>query len=245
MKYSKILNNNSNQPFFISAEHASNKIPKKFGFLGLTKKDLVSNPDYYDIGSEEIARILAKDFKARCILSNFSRFFINLNRQINNPNLMPPMPFGMKIPRNLNVSKKEKKERLKYYSPYHNKIKKELDDLKKINKKVHYFCVHSFFPETPDGQKRNLDIGILYKYSKDASYCRKVKSFLDKKTNLSIKFNQPFSAHKTAGYTLNKYGKSKDITCIEFEINSKLLRNKKDIKKIGNLLSSALKQAIH
>ncbi|MBW2999708.1 N-formylglutamate amidohydrolase [Candidatus Woesearchaeota archaeon] len=240
MKYYRILNNNSKQPFFISCEHAGKKIPKKYGFLGVKKEVIVKNPDYYDVGAEDIARIIAKKFNAKCVLSNYSRLLINLNRSLNNPDLIPSAPYGMDIP----LNKKNKKQRLKYYYPYHKRVKKEIEELKKIHKRIYYFCIHTFCGTVKDRRNRKVQIGLLYRYKKDLDFCRKVKKLLEKKTNFIVKINEPYSAFETAGLVMNSYGKSEKVRCIEFEVNDKLLQNKKDIKKIGNLLCNVLKEAV-
>jgi len=240
-RHYRILNFNSRQPFFISCEHASHSIPKKYGFLGVKKKVIVKNPDYYDVGAEGIARILAEKFNARCVLSNHSRLLIDLNRGLNHPNLIPLSAFGMEIPFN----RKNRKQRLKYYYPYHNRVKKEINELKKIHKRIYYFCIHSFSPDAKDGRNRKVDIGVLYRYKKDLTFCRKVKKLLEKKTKFLVRINEPYSAFETAGLVMNSYGKSEKVRCIEFEINNKHLQNKKDIKKMGNLLCSVLREAIN
>jgi len=244
MKSYKILNFNSKQPIFISCEHASKVIPKKYGTIGIKRKNLLNIPDYYDVGAEELTRIIAKKLNAKCIIPNYSRMVINLNKHLNHQKLISDVCFGIEIPGNKDLTNSERNNRIKkYYLPYHDRIKREIQELKKNHKKVYYISIHSFFHKL-NRVKRIIDVGILYKYKKDIRFCKKIKKLLTEKTDFNIKYNQPYSSFKTAGYTINKYGESKDISCVEFEINDKHLKDTKSIKKMGNILSSILKKII-
>lgn len=245
MKTYRILNYNSKSPVFISCEHASKVIPKRYGFLGVKKSKLIDISDYYDTGAEEISRVIAKGFNAKCIFPTYSRMVINVNRSLSHRNLINADCHGIKIPGNENITEKERKKRItNYYLPYHKKIKKEIEELKKKHKKIYYICMHTFLYIVP-GRKNWPDIGILYKYNKDAEFCRKIKNLLAKRTNFRIEINKPFSAKTNAGYTMGKYGKSNKIRCVEFEVNDKHLQNKKAVRKIGSLILSILKEAIN
>jgi len=243
MKSYKILNHNSRQPIFISCEHASGTIPKKMGFFGVSKSELPEISNYIDFGADVLSRMLARAFSARCIIPKYSRMVINLNKPIGHPKLINDNCFGRRIPGNENISKEGMSERVrKYYLPYHKRIRKEIELLRGRHRKVFYICVHTFFNKP--GKKWAMDIGILYRYKKDSSFCRNIKKLLEEKTNFTVKYNQPYSAHKTAGYTMNTYGKDRNIRCVEFEINDKHMKGSKSIEKIGRLLIDVLNEAV-
>lgn len=240
----RILNHNSKNNVLISCEHASNKIPKKYGFLGVKKKKLVKNSNYYDIGAEDLSRILARKMNAKCIIANYSRLILDLNRATNHRELIRTTSYGMRIIGNENLTKQEKLNRIKkYHLPYHERIEREIRKLKKYHKQIYYILIHSFSHKIL-GEERKMDIGLLYKYKKDSKFNKKIRNLLKKKTNFDIRFNEPYSAFKTVCYSLNKHGKDKNIRCVEFEINDKHLRTKRNILKMGNLLFDVLEEAI-
>jgi len=242
MKYFKILNPNSNQPVLLTCEHASKNIPENYGNLGV--RDLSQLPDWHDVGAGELAVRIARQLKAKTLIPLISRTVINLNKPLNHPNLINPRCFGSPIPGNIELSKNEKMQRIfKYYLPYHRQLKRELLNLKKQHRKIFFVSIHSFFHKL-NGKEKKIDVGILYKYEKDAGFCQKIKDLIEKKTNFIVRFNEPYSAHETAGYTVNKYGSDKNINCVEFEINDKHLKTKENIQKIGNLLTEVLKEVI-
>jgi len=206
------------------------------------KRKLLRLPDYCDRGAEELCRFLSTHFKAKCILPKYSRMLINLNKPVNDKKLINYYCFGTLIPGNKNISSKEKRHRIAdYYNPYHNKLAKEVQRIKKI--KSYYICVHTFF-HIVNGIERKPDIGLLFKYKKDAGLCNQIKKALLDNSGYDVGVNQPFSAFRTAAYSMNKYGKSKNISCVEFEINDKHLRNTKSVRNMGKLLCIALEAAI-
>lgn len=242
MKHFQVLNPDSDGPILVSCEHASKIIPEEYSNFGV--KNPSQLPDWHDVGAGELALLIVKQLKARGIMPLFSRMVINVNKPIGDPKLINDSCFGVRIPGNENLSLKEKKERIfKYYLPYHRQLKRELLNLKKQHQKIFFVSVHSFFHKI-NREERKIDIGILYKYKKDFAFCNKIKKLLEKKTNFDIRFNKPYSAHETAGYTINKYGNDKNINCIEFEINDRHLKTKENIQKIGEFLSEALEEAI-
>jgi len=243
MKNYKVLKSNSKKPFFISCEHASGKIPKRYGYLGLDKKALEALPHYCDMGVEKVTRLLSKEFSAKSILTNYSRLIVDVNQPTNSPYVIKLSSFGSPIPGNL-ISKKEKEYRFKkYYYPYHKKVKKEVDNLLKVNDEINYICIHSF-THFVNGEERKLDMGVLYKYAKDKKFCDIVKRYLDKNTNFKVKINEPYSAKVNAGFTMNLNGKNKKVRCIEFEINDKHLKTKNSINKMARILIRGLKKAM-
>jgi len=238
----KLLNRKSKSNILISCEHASNDIPKRYGLLGLEKKEFLKVSHNHDIGAKDIARIISDSLNARCLLANYCRLIIDLNRDLKNPTLIIKDSFGIKIPFNQNISSKEKSLRIdNYYIPYHRSLKQGVDDIKK-QEKGYYISIHSFNHWIND-KERKIDIGILYAFKKDEKFAKYIKKELEATTDFNIKFNEPYSAMKGSAFCTNKYGKNNNIKAIEFEINDKHLKSKKSIKKIGNLLSAVLKKA--
>lgn len=239
-----LLNPDSDRPIVLSAEHAGKRIPKKYGTLGTTWREIRKSPDYCDVGIDELSRAIAKELKARCIVPKISRMILNLNKPPEHARLINPLIFGVTVPDNICISKTERKYRItQFYRPYHTRLEKEIGISKKKHKRTFYISIHSFFHKTPK-ITRALDIGILYRFKKDLKFCKSIERYLKKKTKFRIAYNEPYSAFETAGYTLEKYGNSRKITCMEFEVNDKHLRTRNNIKMMAKLLSEAIEHAI-
>lgn len=243
-KLYNIFNCGSTSCILITSEHAGKIFPPYLGTMGLKKEQLSVVSHLYDIGVTEISKILAKGLKCRCILSKYSRLVADLNRSPRNPNIFLKNSFGIDIPGNFDLTEQEKNKRMnEFYWPYHYRVKDEMDNLLNLHEKVFFISIHSF-NQFVNGRERKGDIGLLYRFDKDLAVCSNIKELLKKKSNLKVVFNQPYSAKEVAGYTLRHYGKRKNITCFEFEINDKHLKTKKDIRKIGSLLLEVVKEAI-
>jgi len=240
-----ILNSDSNKNVLITCEHASTEIPKKYGTFGLDEEKIKTVSDYVDRGAKSLASSLSQKMDTVCIMPSYSRLLINVNKPIDHPKIVNDNCFGTIIPGNQNLSIEELKSRIqKYYVPFHDKIRSIVMQLRGKNKRIFFISVHTFY-DILNGVERNLDIGILFKYPKDEKFCNKVKDLIEKKSNHVVKFNEPYSAHETAGYTMNENGKDDDITCIEFEVNDKHLRDEESVERMGILLSEILLDAMN
>jgi len=247
MKPYKVHNQDSMTPIIVTCEHASSTIPRQFGTMGLDRKSLARVSYLQDTGAKDLAKIIAFGLNARCIYPAQSRLIIDTNRTLDSPELFRTDSFGTAIPKNMHLSDDEKEDRIaKYYAPYHNRLKKELDYLKEKCGVVHYISVHSF-NQFVNGEERKVDIGILFRYDKDEYFCSTIKRILEEQKDLSVKFNEPYSSKESdndAIGTIETYGNDKNIRCIEFEVNDKYLKNDDSVRKMGALLLGAVKRAI-
>ena len=253
----KKLRKNCN--IILTCEHASGRIPKEFGRLGLSKKEILGAKDLCDPGALEVLKILEKKLKASYLYSNISRLVVDYNRMIgglNNSNnsfhaavlkrdLMTETDGKEKIisiPLNCSYGKKdfvceEKKRFEKFVAPY-------LDDAKKIVNKIRGFekkyiiMIHSFFP-TYNGDVRKVDIGVLYDQSKKIS--GDIIKNLRKNSTFKIGDNSPWKMTDIDGI-FSKLEKEEDVEIICFDINNRNLRSKKDVVRVSNAIYRALKE---
>jgi len=243
MKPYRILNQNSKAPFFISCEHATGRIPKQFGTLGLKVKELSGISDHFDKGAEFIARRLSHNLRARCMLSSYSRLVVDLNRGLDHPDIVKTHSFGKFIPMNQNLSALEKTNRIKsYYAPYHRRMEKEIDALKKMHDNVHYISVHSFSGWIK-GKGRDADIGLMYNNSVSLKLAKVIKKELEK-SNLKVKLNEPYSGYSNLAHCLQKYGKGSNVHNLQIEVNDNHFADAQSAIKITNLLTDAVEKAV-
>ena len=72
----------------IIADHASNFVPKENNNLGVPNSFL-NQHIAYDIGVKELSLDLSNRLKCKVILGKYSRLLIDLNRDLDDPTIIP------------------------------------------------------------------------------------------------------------------------------------------------------------
>ncbi len=248
----------------LTCEHASRRIPRKYGLLGLTRKQLQKAKDWNDVGSLEVMRGLEKKLGASYIYSNISRLVIDYNRRIDAKNkyengfhscpLKKELMIGnngedilIDIPKNVFSNKREfkqeeKKRFKKYVIPYQSDGLKIIKRMLNFHQNGYLIMIHSFYPKY-NGYNRKEDIGVLFGNAKKSA--GKIIGNLRKNSSLKIGSNKPWSlndADKSIFHQVEE--EMENIDLIVFDINNRHLQNKKDIKKIVNLITNSIREVI-
>ncbi len=141
----------------LTAEHASNRFPARYGTLGVRWSHIA-----WDEGSKELARALGKALQAPVIEGRWSRMLIDLNRSLHHPKVIPAVSFGVRVRGNENLTADERRRRAdKYYTPFRESVRAALEDAIARRGRCLHLGVHTFVPKL-DGEVRNADIGLLY-----------------------------------------------------------------------------------
>ena len=74
-------------PFVLTCDHASNKVPRALGDLGLSDEHF-DRHIAFDIGAEGVTRRLSNAMDAPAVVAGYSRLVVDLNR----PRSIPPAP---------------------------------------------------------------------------------------------------------------------------------------------------------
>ena len=111
----KVLNSKKKNNFIILCDHASYNIPKKYNKLGLSNNDLKKHIGW-DIGALKVAKKISKNINSTLIHSGYSRLLVDCNRSLKSKGAFLKKSEDIKIPGNINISRKEKILRSKRYS---------------------------------------------------------------------------------------------------------------------------------
>lgn len=145
----------------ISCEHASNRLPARYGDLGLSR-DTLETHIAWDPGACRIARYCARRLASRYHEGRYSRLLVDLNRSLHNPKLIPKESAGVSIPGNIGLTAVERQHRLRrYYQPYRDAV---LGDIRRVlarRKICVHVGVHSFTSKL-GRRARRADVGVLY-----------------------------------------------------------------------------------
>tara|TARA_B100000902_G_scaffold386947_1_gene430271 strand:+ start:3832 stop:4536 length:705 start_codon:yes stop_codon:yes gene_type:complete len=220
----------SNQ-ILIIADHASNYLPKENNKLGLTNAFL-NQHIAFDIGVKELSLDLSHQLKCNVIQGKYSRLLIDLNRDLDDPTVIPEIVDRKIIPGNIGLSKKELKLRVKkIYNKYHYEIDRTIK-----NEKVRVILsLHSFNPIFKN-KKRLLEFGVLSNEDKTLSNIIIDQLKLQK---LNVGDNKPYKGN-LIGDSMYRHGLRNKLPHALIEVRNDLLSNPTKIKRVSRLLHKTI-----
>ena len=145
----------------VVCDHAANKLPLRYGGLGLPREALERHIAY-DIGAAWLARRLADRLGAPAVLSTFSRLLIDANRGGDDPTLVMRVSDGDLVPGNARIDAREiARRRDLYWAPYRSAIAATVQAMLASGEPPAILSVHSFTPHWR-GQARPWKVGVLW-----------------------------------------------------------------------------------
>lgn len=187
----EIINPEGRFPCMIVCDHASSRVPDRYGNLGLDPADLERHIGV-DIGIAEVVRQLAHQLDAPAILSPCSRLLVDYNRWVEDPRCFLIESDGIAVPGNRDLSSVEKEERLDaHFWPYHRDIHRILSALRKRAGAPFFLSMHSCTRQLDGGEFRAMDGGTIWHESRRFSDA--LIENLTSEAALEIGDNQPYS----------------------------------------------------
>jgi len=230
------------KPIFIFVDHASNRVPPEFNDLGLENAEL-SQHIGWDIGAKALALIVAETLDATAVSCSFSRLLIDPNRALDNPALIPETSDGIVIPGNLGLSPHDREHRVTtYYKPYHDHLRRTLDEVQAAHSDPLIVSVHSFTPELADkAEDRPWHIGMLWK--DDEKTARRIMEILRTETNYVIGDNEPYSG-EMYNFTVDKHVGPRRVRHATFEVRQDVISDPVGISEMARIIASALSKLV-
>ena len=220
-------------------DHASNKVPKPYGTLGLEEGAFAAHIAY-DIGAAQIARALAAAYGAPAVLARWSRLLIDLNRGADDPTLVMKLSDGRIVPGNRNADAAEIKKRLDlYYRPYHAAIAGEIAKLRDAGAIPTVISMHSFTPVWK-GFKRPWDVGVLW--DKDGRLAHPLMAAL-KRAGFTVGDNEPYKG-ELEGDCMYMHGSLNGLPHVLIEIRQDLIATPEAAEKFAAQLKPIIDEAL-
>ena len=203
-------------PFVIVCDHASNRIPKKYGNLGLTASERLSHIAW-DPGALAVGHQLSDLLDAPLVQSTVSRIVIDCNRDLDAPDLIWTLSEATRIAANENLAADERQYRIDHFHrPYHASIETLLEARRHAGMETILVCMHSFTP-VYHGVSRPWPIGVIH--GRDTTYTRALFDALHADDpGLNVCWNEPYAALNGVTLTLEKHGDGRGIDATMIEI---------------------------
>ena len=232
-------------PFVIAVDHASNRIPRRLGNLGLSARERQRHIAW-DIGAAEVARGLSEALDAACVLQNYSRLVVDCNRSPNVTSSVPVLSESTPIPGNKDLSSAERLARIReVLDPYQDRIAELLDARDLAKRPSVLIALHSFTPRFL-GEARPWHIGLLY--NRDARLAHAMMALLAEQRDLVVGDNQPYAVSDETDYTIPVHGEQRGLIHVEIEIRQDLVTLPEGqaewVERLTELLPRALDRVI-
>jgi predicted N-formylglutamate amidohydrolase len=199
----------------VVCDHASNRIPRCLGSLGLGYDDLAAHIAW-DPGAAEVARRLAEHLDAPLVLSGYSRLVVDCNRPLESPESIAQESGGTIVPGNRELTETSRAARIEaLFRPYHRAITEVLDRRSAARRPSLLLSVHSFTPVL-NGDRRPWH--LAFSYGRDARLAARLLDAFSRYRDIVVGDNQPYSVDDTTDYTLPLHGERRGLPHVLIEI---------------------------
>jgi predicted N-formylglutamate amidohydrolase len=228
--------------FVIVVDHASSRIPRRLGDLGLPAAELQRHIAW-DIGALDVARLVAAELDATLVAQNYSRLVIDCNRDPKVPTSIPTLSESTPIPGNMNLSDQQRAARRReIFDPYHDHVRALLDERQAAGRPTILVSQHSM-TDIFKGVRRAMHAAVLY--NRDRRFAGLVLDILRRDPPLHIAENEPYFVSDETDYTIPRHGEERGLPHVEIEIRQDLLLDDAGQREWATRIGNTLRAAEH
>lgn len=236
-----IENAKGRSEILLVCEHASRRLPQRYGSLGLSEEALSSHIAW-DPGALAVAQLMSRQLDATLIYQRFSRLVYDCNRPPESPAAMRDVSEIFRIPGNENLSEAEKSLRTtSLYLPFQGAIREEIRTRRAGGLETVLVTVHSFTP-VYFGQRRAVEIGILHDMDS-----RLADAMLRSAANTDlyrVERNEPYGAADGVTHTLEVHALPAGLLNVMIEIRNDLIADEAGQDVAADFLGGLLRESI-
>lgn len=234
-----VVNPDGSSPYVLLCEHASPRIPRALGDLGLPEAERLRHIGW-DIGAQALALGLSAALDAPLFVAHYSRLVVDCNRPVGNPSMIPEVSESTAVPGNRDLSQAARQLRLDtLFHPYHAAIARRLDLRQAQGLPTLVVGVHSFTP-VYKGQSRPWHAGILYDAAQ--GFGQAILQGLALDPALVIAANEPYRIDAD-DYTVPVHGDARGLPAVLLEIRHDLIASHSGVRDWSDRLTAALRAA--
>jgi len=226
--------------FVILVDHASARIPRRLGNLGLPPSQLQTHIAW-DIGALAVATRMAEALDAPLVAQNYSRLVIDCNRDPRMATSIPVISESTEIPGNVGLSEAEKlARRTEIFDPYHNQVRALLEERAAAGRPTILVAQHSM-TNVFKGVRREMHAAVLY--NRDRRFAGLVLDMLRRENGLRVADNQPYFVSDENDYSVPRHGEARGLPHVEIEIRQDLILDESGHNEWATRITRALQDA--
>ena len=227
-------------PLVLLCEHASNRLPRRLGDLGLRPEELRRHIAW-DIGAAALARTLSHALDAPLFETGYSRLVIDCNRPPGAASSVPERSEDTIIPGNAALGAEERRAREEaLFHPFHGAVTAFLDARQAAGRPTAVIGVHSFTPVFR-GVARPWDAGILFDGARH--FAMPLIEALAA-TGLAVGENEPYRIEIGDDYTVPVHGDGRGLPALLLEIRQDLLADDAAARRWADRLLPPIRRAL-
>jgi predicted N-formylglutamate amidohydrolase len=231
---------NGSSNFVIVVDHASRRIPRRLGDLGLPPAELERHIAW-DIGALDVATQVAAALDAPLVAQNYSRLVIDCNRDPAVASSIPKVGESIDIPGNIGLDARQVQARsTEIFDPYHRHIRGLLDERLAAGRATILVAQHSM-TNIFKGTRREMQAAVLY--NRDRRFAGMVLDALRREPGLTIGDNEPYFVSDETDYTIPRHAEARGLPHVEIEIRQDLLMDEAGRAAWAQRLTRVLRQA--
>ncbi len=215
----EIVNEHGRSRVILTCDHASRRIPRSLGALGVAPADL-DRHIAWDIGAAAVARRLSEILDAPLILCGYSRLVVDCNRPLDEAGAFVTRSEDVRITANEQLAAAAREARAEaIYWPYHDAINRIVGARTAGEATPVMVAVHSFTPIF-HGVSRPWDIGVLHRWDRRLSDLMMTELRGDE---LVVGDNQPYQVALDEDYTIPIHAEARGMPHTLLEIRQDLV----------------------
>ncbi len=228
--------------FVILVDHASRRIPRRLGDLGLPASELQRHIAW-DIGALGVARRMAAALDAPLVAQNYSRLVIDCNRDPRVPSSIPTIGESLEIPGNIGLTAEEiAARRAEIFAPYHDRVRALLDERAAAGRRTILVAQHSM-TNIFKGVRREMHAAVLY--NRDRRFAGLMLDMLRREADLHIGDNEPYFVSDETDYSIPRHGEARGLPHVEIEVRQDLIGDDAGQEAWAERICRALQAAEH
>jgi predicted N-formylglutamate amidohydrolase len=228
--------------FVIVVDHASQRIPRRLGDLGLPASELQRHIAW-DLGALAVARQVAAELDAPLVAQNYSRLVIDCNRDPKVATSIPIVGESIDIPGNVGLSPQEvAARRREIFDPYHEHVRALLDERQAAGRATILVAQHTM-THIYRGVRREMHAAILY--NRDRRFAGLILDMLRREADLHVADNEPYFVSDETDYTIPHHGEARGLPHVEIEIRQDLVLDEAGQATWARRIVKALRDAEH
>jgi predicted N-formylglutamate amidohydrolase len=236
----EVAGRDGSSPFVVICDHASRRVPRALGTLGLSEAELVRHIAW-DIGALGVARRLASVLDAFVVWQGYSRLVIDCNRPLEAPDSIVRRSENSEVSGNHDITPEAAEARAReIFHPYHDQIRRELDRRRQSCRPAILVAVHSFTPVFFD-VPRQWHAGVLF--NRDTRLAHPMLELLRAEGDLVVGSNQPYAMTDYSDFSLIHHGEKRALPHVELEIRQDLIADEAGQVAWGDRLARLLQAA--
>jgi predicted N-formylglutamate amidohydrolase len=213
------------------ADHASNQVPDDIS-LGIDP-ELLTEHIAVDIGVETVSERMARDHGIPAQIACVSRLVCDLNRNEDDPAVVPPISDGHAIPGNVGADIEDRLNR--FHRPYHAAFARWIDEVEPLL----LVSLHSFTPALRSAPAaRPWEVGILYN-TDDRAARHAMRLFGEH--GFTVGDNEPYSG-KVLNATMDRHAEARAIPYLGIEVRQDQIGAEADRARWAALLAEVAGQ---